>query len=50
MVQQLADQGLIRCGGFVGNLLLRGTGQASAVLAGSYDVPVGASLDDILAQ
>ncbi len=50
VVQQLADQGLIRCGGFVGNLLLRGTGQASAILAGSYDVPVGASLDDILAQ
>jgi len=50
VVQQLADQGLIRCGGFIGNLLLRGTGEASAILAGSYDVPVGASLDDILAQ
>ena len=49
VVQQLADQGLIRCGGFVGNLLLRGTGQASAILAGTYDVPVGVSLDDILA-
>ena len=49
VVQQLADQGLIRCGGFIGNLLLRGTGQASAILAGSYDVPVGTSLDDILA-
>ena len=49
VVQQLADEGLIRCGGFVGNLLLRGTGQASAILAGSYDVPIGASLDEILA-
>ena len=49
VVQQLADQGLIRCGGFVGNLLLRGTGQATAILAGSYDVPVGSSLDQILA-
>ncbi|MEP6759642.1 MAG: endolytic transglycosylase MltG [Actinomycetota bacterium] len=49
VVQQLADQGLIRCGGFLGNLLLRGTGQASSILAGSYDVPVGSSLDQILA-
>ena len=49
VVQQLAEQGLIRCGGFIGNLLLRGTGQASAILAGSYDVPVGSSLDEILA-
>ena len=49
VVQQLAEEGLIRCGGVIGNLLLRGTGQASAILAGSYDVPVGASLDDILA-
>jgi hypothetical protein len=49
VVQQLADPGLIHCGGFVGNLLLRGTGQATAILAGSYDVPVGSSLDQILA-
>ena len=50
VVQQLADQGLIRCGGFMGNLRLRGTGKASAILAGSYDVAVGTSLDDILVQ
>jgi UPF0755 protein len=50
VVQDLADQGLIRCGGFVGNLLLRGTGQATAILAGSYEIPVGTSLDDILLQ
>ena len=49
VVQQLADEGLIRCGGFMGNLLLRGSGQASAILAGSYDIPTGTSLDDILA-
>lgn len=48
VVRDLADQGLIRCGGFMGNLLLRGTGQATAILAGTYDVSVGASLDEIL--
>ena len=48
VVRDLADHGLIRCGGFIGNMLLRSTGQATAILAGSYDIPVGASLDDII--
>ncbi|HLB40078.1 MAG TPA: endolytic transglycosylase MltG [Actinomycetota bacterium] len=48
VVADLASQGLIRCGGFMGNLLLRGTGQATAILAGSYDIPVGSSLAQIL--
>lgn len=48
VVAALADEGLIRCGGFVGNLLLRGTGKASDILAGSYELSVGMSLDDIL--
>ena len=48
VVDLLADQGLIKCGGFMGNLLLRGTGQSSSILAGSYRIPTGASLDEIL--
>ena len=48
VVASLADEGLIRCGGFVGNLLLRGTGKASDIRAGRYELSVGMSLDDIL--
>jgi UPF0755 protein len=48
VVEDLAAAGLIKCGGFLGNLLLRGTGQANAILAGSYEIPVGMSLDDII--
>lgn len=48
VVTSLASQGLIRCGGFVGNLLLRGSGRANTIRAGSYDIPVGTSFDDIL--
>jgi UPF0755 protein len=49
VVAQLYQQGLIRCGGFVGNLLLRGTGKAGQILAGTYDLRVGMSLDEIVA-
>jgi peptidoglycan lytic transglycosylase G len=48
VVEQLHEQGLINCGGFLGNLLLRGTGKAGDIRAGTYDLPVGASLDDIV--
>jgi UPF0755 protein len=48
VVETLADQGLINCGGFVGNLLLRGTGQATAIRTGVYDLAVGLTLDEIL--
>jgi UPF0755 protein len=48
VVASLASQGLIRCGGFVGNLLLRGTGMANSIRAGTYEIPVGSSLDEIL--
>jgi peptidoglycan lytic transglycosylase G len=48
VVEALHAQGLIRCGGFVGNLLLRGTGQAGDIRAGTYDLQVGMSLDDIV--
>ena len=43
VVAALDQQGLIRCGGFVGNLLLRGTGKAGKILAGTYDLRVGMS-------
>jgi len=48
VVAALEERGLIRCGGFVGNLLLRGTGKAGKILAGTYDLQVGMSLDQIV--
>ena len=48
VVAALDQQGLIRCGGFVGNLLLRGTGKAGKILAGTYDLRMGMSLDEIV--
>jgi len=48
VVAALADQGLVRCGGFVGDLLLRSAGNANGILAGTYRIPVGASLDRII--
>jgi len=44
----LHAQGLINCGGFLGNLLLRGTGKAGDIRAGTYDLPVGMTLDGIV--
>lgn len=49
VVTALAEQGLVRCDGFVGNLLLRGTGKANEIIAGTYDLQTGQSLDEILA-
>jgi UPF0755 protein len=48
VVQSLAEQGLIRCGGFVGNLLLRGTGRANDIQSGTYRLTMGMTLDEIL--
>jgi UPF0755 protein len=50
VVRQLADEGLIRCGGTLGELLMRSTGRANAILAGTYDIAKGATLNDILTQ
>src|SRR5206468_172012 len=44
----LHEQGLTRCGGYLGDLLLRGTGKAGQILAGSYDLRVGMTLDEIV--
>jgi UPF0755 protein len=48
VAEQLAAEGLTNCGGFVGSLLLRGTGLASDIRAGTYEIPVGITLDDIM--
>jgi peptidoglycan lytic transglycosylase G len=50
VVRLLSDHGLVRCGGTFGDLLLRSTGRANAILPGTYDIPMGASLDEILDQ
>lgn len=49
VVAALFARGLIACDGFVGNLLLRGTGKANDIRAGVYELAVGMSLDEILA-
>jgi UPF0755 protein len=48
VVASLHDNGLVNCDGFVGSLLLRGTGKASEIRAGVYDLQVGMSLDEIV--
>jgi UPF0755 protein len=48
VVTELSGADLIPCGGFVGNLLLRGSGMANQIRAGSYDIDVGTSFDQIL--
>ncbi len=50
VVDDLAQAGLIRCGGFVGNLLVRGTGKASQIRAGTYTLMPGMSLDEIITE
>lgn len=48
VVNELADEGVISCGGFVGNLLLRGTGKADAIRAGDYRLSTGMTLDEVM--
>jgi UPF0755 protein len=48
VIAALADQGLIKCGGFIGDMLLRTAGNANGILAGTYKIPVGSSLDEIV--
>lgn len=49
VVNALHEQGVIPCGGFVGNLLMRGTGKSSEIRAGTYRLATGMSLDDAVA-
>jgi UPF0755 protein len=48
VVRDLHTQGLVSCQGFVMDLILRGTGKADGILAGTYDLRHGMSLDEIL--
>jgi UPF0755 protein len=48
VVALLKEQGLTRCDGFIGNLLLRGEGSATGLLAGTYTITVGTPLSDII--
>ena len=46
VIRQLHEQGVIPCDGFVGNLLLRGTGKADRIRTGSFELTTGMTLDD----
>jgi UPF0755 protein len=48
VVDDLANEGLINCSGFVGNLLMRGTGKTDQIRAGDYQLNPGMSLDEIM--
>jgi peptidoglycan lytic transglycosylase G len=46
VIEDLHGRGVIPCGGFVGNLLLRGTGKADRIRTGSFELTTGMSLDE----
>lgn len=46
VVGDLANEGVIPCGGFVGNLLMRGTGKSAEIRAGTYSLTTGMTLDE----
>ena len=46
VVEDLAAEGVIPCGGFVGNLLMRGTGKSEEIRAGTYSLSTGMTLDE----
>jgi UPF0755 protein len=48
VMEDLHDRGVIPCGGFVGNLLLRGTGKADQIRTGSFELTTGMTLDSAL--
>lgn len=48
VVDDLAAERVIPCGGFVGNLLMRGTGRSAEIRAGTYDLSTGMSLDQAI--
>jgi UPF0755 protein len=49
VVEDLHDRGVIPCGGFVGNMLLRGTGKADRIRTGSFELTTGMTLDAAIA-
>lgn len=46
VVEDLANEQVIPCGGFVGNLLMRGTGKSGEIRAGTYSLTTGMTLDE----
>ena len=48
VVAQLHDLGVLRCDGFVGRILLRGTGKADQIRAGSYTLTTNMTFDEAL--
>ncbi|HEY7762606.1 MAG TPA: endolytic transglycosylase MltG [Actinomycetota bacterium] len=46
VVGDLAAERVIPCGGFVGNLLMRGTGRSGDIRAGTYSLTTGMTLDE----
>jgi UPF0755 protein len=46
VVSRLHDMGVVRCGGIVGRILLRGTGDADAIRAGSYTLTTNMTFDE----
>ncbi len=48
VVQQLAHQGVIRCGGLVGRVLLHNSGDATDIRAGTYSLTTNMTLADAI--
>jgi UPF0755 protein len=46
VVDGLAAERVIPCGGFLGNLLMRGTGRSGDIRAGTYSLMTGMTLDE----
>jgi len=46
VVEDLASERVIPCGGFIGNLLMRGTGRSGEIRAGTYPLTTGMTLDE----
>lgn len=48
VVERLVQAGVIHCGGFVGDLQLRGTDKADDIRAGEYRLTTGMTLDEVM--
>lgn len=46
VIRGLHEEGVIPCGGFVGTMLLRGTGKADRIRTGSFELTKGMTLED----
>jgi UPF0755 protein len=45
VIRRLHEEGVIPCGGFVGTMLLRGTGKADRIRTGSFELTTGMTLE-----